>query len=142
MALKRLNDQLSIALISGLILVAGWLSSANVEAVQLLGIGVPPLCGFKLLTTWDCPGCGLTRSLVLALHGNWNESYFMHIWGIPLMLILLFQLPYRLYRYFNAPAPLPKLPQPIKKWINPAIFLSLMLPWAVKTIAWAIVSYL
>ena len=142
MALKRLNDQLMIALISGFILAAGWLSSASFKEVQLLGFGVPQLCGFKLLTTWDCPGCGLTRSLILALHGNWSASYLMHVWGIPLMFLLLFQVPYRLYRHFKTEPVLPKLPQTTKKWINTAIFLSVMLPWALKIIAWAIIGYL
>ncbi len=142
MALKRLNDQLSIALISGLILAAGWVSSADAKAVAVLGVAIPPLCGFKLLTTWDCPGCGLTRSLVLALHGDWNASYLMHIWGIPVLFILLFQIPYRLYRFFKADAGFLKLPQSLKKWVSPAIFLSLMLPWAIKTIAGVIIRYL
>ena len=142
MALKRLNDQILIVFISGFILAAGWLSSASSERVQLLGVGIPTLCGFKLITTWDCPGCGLTRSLILALHGNWIASYWMHIWGIPLMFLLFFQIPYRLYRYFTTQPVFPKLPQTIKKWINPAIFLSLMLPWVLKTIAWAMIGYL
>jgi hypothetical protein len=142
MALKRLNDQLSIALISGFLLAAGSLSSADSKAVEVFGFAIPPLCGFKLLTTWDCPGCGLTRSLVLALHGDWNASYYMHLWGIPLLFLLLFQVPYRLYRYFKAEGRVFKMPPAFRKWISPAIFLSLMLPWAVKTIAWAIIRYL
>jgi hypothetical protein len=140
--LKRLNDQLTIAAISALILLAAWLSSANSEGVKLSGIAIPPLCGFKLLTTWDCPGCGLTRSLVLALHGNWRASYLMHIWGIPLMILLLFQVPYRLFRYFKQKPVFANLSPDIKKWVSPAIFLSILLPWTIKTIAWAIISYL
>lgn len=142
MALKRLNDQLSIALISASILTAGWISSASLNSVSLFGIGVPALCPFRLLSSWDCPGCGLTRSLVLALHGDWSGSYTMHIWGIPLLLLLLFQIPYRIFRYLKPDNAVPRLPEAVQKWVSPAIFLSLLMPWAFKTIALAVVRYL
>jgi hypothetical protein len=139
---KKLNQHLVIALTSAFILVAGRVSFASAESVSVFGFRAPGLCAFKLLTMLDCPGCGLTRSLIYALHGNFSESYAMHIWGIPLMLILLFQIPYRVFRSLKPDFQLHQLPDRIKKWLSPAIFLSLLLPWVVKTIAIAIVRYL
>jgi hypothetical protein len=138
----RLNQDLTIALVCAFILGAASISSATTDAIRVFGIQIPALCPFKLVTTWDCPGCGLTRSLVLALHGNLVASYSMHIWGIPLMLILLFQIPFRLYRLAKPEATLLKLPPFAKKWISSAIFLSIILPWAFKTVALAVIRYL
>ncbi|MCI0413549.1 DUF2752 domain-containing protein [bacterium] len=140
--MNRINQHLVIALVSTLILVGAWLSVASTGGVNLFGIRIPTLCGFKLLTTWDCPGCGLTRSLIYALHGEFTKSYAMHIWGIPLLIVLLFQVPYRMFRYLNPGFHPWKMPDRFKKWISPAIFLSLILPWTLKTIVVAVIRYL
>lgn len=140
--MKRLNQHLVIAMISAFILIAARVSVASAESVSVFGVRAPGLCGFKLLTTWDCPGCGLTRSLIYALHGNFSKSYAMHIWGIPLMLILLFQIPYRVFRSLKPDFHPRQLPDRIKKWLSPAIFLSVLLPWTLKTIAIVIIRYL
>ena len=140
--MKRLNQHLVIALISAFILLAARMSVASAESVSVFGLRAPGLCAFKLLTTWDCPGCGLTRSLIHALHGDFNKSYAMHIWGIPLMWILLFQIPYRIFRSLKPDFHFRQLPDQFRKWVSPAIFLSFLLPWTVKTIAMAIVRYL
>ena len=136
------KDFLVIALVSAFILLAAWLSSASRESVKAFGIGIPTLCSFKLLTTFDCPGCGLTRSLILAIHGKWAQSYQMHIWGIPLLFILLFQIPYRFLQAARPHVSFPALPHAMKRWISPAIFLSILVPWASKTVATVIVRYL
>jgi len=140
--LNKVNQHLVIALVSAFILVGARLSVASSESVNIFGIRAPGLCAFKLLTTWDCPGCGLTRSLIHALHGDYSKSYAMHVWGIPLMLILVFQAPYRVFRYFKPGFNPWKMPDRVKKWISPAIFLSLILPWTAKTIVVAIIRYL
>ena len=139
---KSRRNALAIGFVSAGILLGAWISSASRESVKVFGIGIPGLCPFKILTTFDCPGCGLTRSLIFAIHGRWAESYQMHIWGIPLLFILLFQIPYRLLQAADAQVPLPTLPVSLKKWISPAIFLSILVPWATKTVATVIVRYL
>ncbi len=140
--MNKVNQHLGIALISAFILSGAWLSAASTETVHLKGVRIPTLCGFRLLTTWDCPGCGLTRSLIHALHGEFSKSYAMHIWGIPTLLILVFQVPYRVFRYLNPGFSPPKMPDRFKKWITPAIFLSFLLPWSFKTIAMVVIRYL
>lgn len=40
------------------------------------GGGFPyPRCMFKLLTGWDCPGCGSTRALHALLHGRIADAW-------------------------------------------------------------------
>lgn len=40
------------------------------------------VCGFRYLTGWNCPLCGLTRSVCHALHGHWAQSWACHPAGI------------------------------------------------------------
>lgn len=50
-----------------------------------------PKCPIKLLTGWDCPGCGSSRALHALLHGEVGRALaFNPIWvvGIPYVLIL------------------------------------------------------
>jgi hypothetical protein len=142
MALKKINPDLMIALVSFGILTVAAMSGVSDTTIKLAGIQLPTICGFKLLTSLDCPGCGLTRSLVFAIHGHFRESYFMHIWGIPLLLILMLQVPYRISRVLRPDWVPFQLPEKIKKWISPAVFLSFLVPWGIKTLAYVFIRYL
>jgi hypothetical protein len=44
--------------------------------------GLPAICPLKTLSGWPCPGCGLTRSLVLCAHGDWAQAFVFHPLGI------------------------------------------------------------
>lgn len=33
------------------------------------------VCPVKILTGWDCPGCGLTRGCLCVLTGQWKRAY-------------------------------------------------------------------
>ena len=140
--MKKLDSNLTVAFASAGILAAALVSDVHSGRVLLEGVPLPPVCIFKLLTSLDCPGCGLTRALILAVHGHFLDSYYMHIWGIPLTIFLGIQVPYRLFRYRNPGWQPRALPVPVKKWISPAVFLSFLLPWAAKTAAVLIIQYL
>ena len=43
--------------------------------------GIPSICPFKNVTGIPCPGCGLTRSVVLFAHGDWSHSIAFHPLG-------------------------------------------------------------
>lgn len=49
----------------------------------------PVICPFRLLTGLPCPGCGLTRSWVHALHGDIGASLAAHPFGLPLLILVL-----------------------------------------------------
>jgi len=50
--------------------------------------GLPPVCGFRLVTGLPCPGCGFTRSVVSCAHGQWDLAVGYHPLG-PLVFAAL-----------------------------------------------------
>ncbi len=42
----------------------------------------PVICPFRLLTGLPCPGCGLTRSWIYLLHGQWTDGLVANPFGI------------------------------------------------------------
>ena len=121
------------------ILIVAWFSSVQFSHIVISGHTIPSLCMFKNITTLDCPGCGITRSFVYAVHGRWYESYIMHIWGNPLAAFLVFQVFYRFSRAFGVP-PF-TINSSITRWFRTFFVLSILLPWGIKTISVLIVSY-
>ena len=61
--------------------------------VSVTGYGVP--CIFKLVTGFDCPGCGITRMLVSLLQGDIYAAYQYN----PVLFCLS---PYILFRVFTS----------------------------------------
>lgn len=49
--------------------------------LSIAGVRLPEVCGFKRVTGIPCPGCGLTRSWVSALHGDLRASFAHHTLG-------------------------------------------------------------
>jgi len=45
-------------------------------------------CPLKLLTGFDCPGCGIQRSLALLLKGDLANSFIMYPALLPIILLL------------------------------------------------------
>lgn len=108
------------------------LASTDSQSVSFWGFRLPPLCPFHLSTGLDCPGCGITRALIFAFHGRFHDAYMMHIWGIPLALLILAQIPYRTTLIvLNRPSPT-LVPALVKPWINRFVVLSILLPWFAK----------
>lgn len=68
---------------------------------------MPKLCGLKLLTGHDCPGCGMTRCFVCMAHGDVVQAVKFHPWGAAFYVFLLIQIPYRLYALYRIHANLP-----------------------------------
>jgi len=60
--------------------------------------GTPTICPFRLITGLPCPACGLTRSVVSAMHGDALSSLETHPFGmvaIVVMIALAFGLDHR-----------------------------------------------
>ncbi|GAB24176.1 MAG TPA: DUF2752 domain-containing protein [Gordonia polyisoprenivorans] len=49
----------------------------------------PILCPFRLVTGLPCPGCGLTRSWVYGVHGDWSQSFAAHPFGLPMIAAIV-----------------------------------------------------
>ena len=67
------------------------------DRLTILGFRTPILCLHRLIYKRPCAGCGLTRSFVSFAHGDIENSCKYHILGIPLFIVLLLQIPLRLY---------------------------------------------
>lgn len=72
----------------------GWQAGAIAAVLvgaRLADAGRPlpfDVCGFKYLTGWPCPACGLTRAVCHALRGDWAQSLAYHPAG-PLVALTL-----------------------------------------------------
>lgn len=67
-----------------------------------------PKCPFRLLTGWDCPGCGSQRTLHALLHGQVSEAFMYN----PLLVLSLPYLGTASYlEYFNGKKRFPRLRQ-------------------------------
>jgi hypothetical protein len=68
------------------------------EHVAVRGLGrlvLPGTCLSKDLFHHDCPGCGLTRSVIYFAHMDWSDSWKLHRLGWLMAILIVSQLPYR-----------------------------------------------
>ena len=56
---------------------------------------LPELCQHVVETGQPCPSCGLTRSLIYALHGDPDRAQHYHPAGLPTAIMLLLQVAMR-----------------------------------------------
>ena len=83
MALKRL---LSLSVIGA---VGGWILYTFPPTANRFY----PQCPFRMLTGFDCPGCGTTRALHHLLHGRVEEAFRLNPMLFLLLAVFLFALP-------------------------------------------------
>lgn len=72
-------------------------SQSDDDRVTLFGFKTPVLCAHRLIFNKPCAGCGLTRSFVSFAHGDIEAAYSYHRLGIPLFILVIIQIPIRLY---------------------------------------------
>ena len=65
------------------------------DQLQIGPARLPGLCVLKQTTGIPCPGCGLTRSVVSAVHGDWAASRAFHHLGPLVLFFLVLQVIYR-----------------------------------------------
>ncbi len=58
---------------------------------------IPTICHFKNIFGINCPSCGLTRSFILWMHGDYRAAWELHRLSIFIMILMLIQIPYRLF---------------------------------------------
>jgi hypothetical protein len=58
---------------------------------------LPHVCATRAWLDLDCPGCGLTRSMIHLARGDWDAATRAHRLGPLIAAALLVQIPYRLY---------------------------------------------
>ncbi|MEE2752194.1 MAG: DUF2752 domain-containing protein [Myxococcota bacterium] len=84
-----------------LVLLLSALLDPSAQGVGLMGWEFPPLCTWRRLTGWRCPGCGLTRSFVYMGNGQWLEAFRMHWLGPVGWGLVAVQVPFRAWKLFG-----------------------------------------
>ncbi len=87
-----------IAAVIAIVLVARTLrfDGGTRVSVPLLGVAIPELCGFRRFFGIACPGCGITRSFILASRCELARAWTMNPAGTLLFGSLVLSIPYRL----------------------------------------------
>ena len=67
---ERLKTGLTGAALLASLAVARGLAQATPAAVHVAGLELPVICPSRLLFGATCPGCGMTRSVLLTLGGD------------------------------------------------------------------------
>mgnify|MGYP001616539604 CR=1 FL=1 len=69
---------------------AAWGAVAALAVLEARGLALPgsfTLCPVRFLTGHLCPGCGMGRSLVAAMRGDFSASFAHHPLGLPLLAL-------------------------------------------------------
>jgi hypothetical protein len=73
--------------VAGGILLAGCVTLAVVDPTH-----GPPVCPFKAVTGWDCPGCGGTRALHQLFTGHLGAALSYNVLAVVILPVLLWGL--------------------------------------------------
>lgn len=60
-------------------------------------------CPYKALTGFDCPGCGMQRSFIELLKGNFIDSLHLYPALLPTIFTLLFTASHLVFKFRNGP---------------------------------------
>jgi len=93
LALVRARPGLSAQVVGGFLLLqlifVRAISAANANYVSLFGHELHWICWFKTVTGIPCPACGMSRSVILTLHGDLRTAFQINFAGPPLVLGLV-----------------------------------------------------
>jgi len=94
-----------IAILICLLIIAGSFilkpPTKETPYLRIDSLPLPEICTFHNLTGLPCPGCGLTRSLVAGVHGQWKVSFEYHRLGLVTLFYLLLQIIYRGFKILS-----------------------------------------
>ena len=65
---------------------------------RMLNYELPELCSQKIETGEPCSSCGLTRSCIALMHGEYDRSQAFHTKGVYYVACVLSQLLFRLFQ--------------------------------------------
>lgn len=80
---------------------------------------VPHLCLFQAITGKPCPGCGVTRSALALLAGDWQRAIVLNPAGLAVTVAIVLQVPLRLHALIH------------RSWASTAVIFSRTLTVAV-----------
>jgi hypothetical protein len=71
-------------------------ASPGTSHLRLGKIYIPNMCILRATTGVPCPGCGLSRSMVAAMHGDFSNSFAYHRLGLLTLVYVFLQFLCRL----------------------------------------------
>lgn len=95
-AATTLGGHLVVLIVCVGILLSAALLTPSTGDLKIGPLTLPSLCMLRNTTGIPCPGCGLTRAIVAAVHGDWRGSFAYHRLGPLVVGFLILQLLYRL----------------------------------------------
>jgi hypothetical protein len=119
------------ALLASLALARGF-ASATPEAAYVAGHAMPVVCPSRLLFGVNCPGCGMTRSVLLTLGGDLWGALSLNPAG-PFLVVALVLLGAQLLFAARGTGEIPSVPRRLRRWASlyGAVVASVMLiQWA------------
>lgn len=83
--------------------------------IPIAGIQLPELCSARRWLGLECPGCGMTRSLISIMHGRLADAWRFNPAGFLVFGVIAFQIPYRVWQLTRLRHGLPSLNP---AWLN------------------------
>jgi len=120
-----------VALLASLAVARG-LAEATPAAVHVAGRALPVICPSRLLFGVNCPGCGMTRSVLLTLGGDLRGALSVNPAG-PFLVVALILLGAQLLFAARGTEESPSVPRRLRPWASlyGAVVASVMLiQWA------------
>lgn len=106
-----LGLSLSVLLLAATLQAAG----GTRVVIPIAGIQLPELCFARRWLGLECPGCGLTRSLISIMHGRPSDAWRFNPAGFLVFGVIGFQIPYRVWQLKRLRLGLPSLNP---AWLN------------------------
>jgi len=125
---KRHRTMLGIAV--SVVALSFLLQVEGETQVAFRGLGdypLPELCGSQALFGTECPGCGLTRSILSLARGDWERSLEFHRVGWVMAVAIVLQIPYRSYRLRELNSKISKSRWPV--WFGNFLIALLVTNW-------------
>ncbi len=123
----RLVFWLSLAMLAlGLILQ---IDDDNIVELPFVGVRLPGMCWFKSNLGIDCPGCGLTRSVISLTHGDPIRAWHFNPVGILIAVVAMLSVPLRAVQLRRMSQGKPELRQPPLSWFGVLCGLALVAQW-------------
>lgn len=116
------------------VVAAFLLQMPNSDSVSLpwLHVNLPTLCGSRALFGMECPGCGLTRSIIALAAGDLEQSLRFHRLGWIMALAIVAQIPYRLFALREMRHGIVQRAWPT--WFGNFLIAALIINWLLKVI--------
>lgn len=91
------------------------------------------ICPLRMIFGIPCPGCGITRAFLLALQGRFHEATEMHLFWIPLTILVIVFLT---VRYFVADEKLLERSKKVIKTCFIILMILLVIYYIYRMIMW------